>query len=383
HDFRPDYARLGEVRRALAPARTLALTATATHAVREDICRALALEQPARFVAGFDRPNLFLEVCAVRSEAQKHEALAALLRRDGCGIVYTATRKGAEKIARLLRERGHAALCYHAGLDDEERRRTHEAFRAGAGVVVATNALGMGLDKPDIRFVAHFELPRSVEAYYQEIGRAGRDGQPAHALLLFNYADAAIQERLIALSHPTELVLRDVWEYLRQRPVVQEPVEALARAVGARAPLVVAALKLLEQAGHVERGGAGEASCAIRLLRAPSDVSLPPRATAQRAALAALAAAVGTGPANEVFLDRLAERAGLTEEGMRRAVAALASAEILQFRPAFTGRVIRVLEPSLDASALRVNMRLVRWQEARERALLEKMVAYARGRGCR
>lgn len=384
HDFRPDFARLGEVRQMLRPPRTLALTATATASVRADIVRALRLERPAIYVAGFDRPNLFLEVTPVRTEEDKLKALEVVLAGEGSGIVYTATRKRAERLARRLGGRGREAVCYHGGLDDAERERAHDLFRSDRScVVVATNAFGMGVDKPDIRFVVHFEMPRSLEAYYQEIGRAGRDGAPAHAALLFNPADVVIQDRLIEYAHPPELVVRDLWEYLRRQPIVQESQEAIGRAIGAAPAQVFSAMRLLEQAGHLERGGPGDAPALIHLLEPAAQVTLPPRATAQRAALAAIEALVGHGASREVFLDGLAERAGLSLEALRRALQALAAAGVVQFRPAFPGRVIRVLSPSLPSHALRVDMRMVRWRERRERALLKEMAAYAWTRGCR
>jgi ATP-dependent DNA helicase RecQ len=254
HDFRPDYGRLGEVRQRLKVSRTLALTATATPEVRRDICHALRLESPAIFVAGFDRPNLYLEVVKVASDREKLSCATALIGQGGGGIIYTATRKSAERIAAELALRGIQALCYHAGLSDEERKTAQEKFMENRrAIVVATNAFGMGVDKRDIRFVAHAQIPRSIEAYYQEVGRAGRDGEPAHAVLLFNHADVFLQQRLIEASNPSEILIRDLTALLcrpRQEPLMPRQLAAM---LGAREPQVNAALRLLEHAGSFER----------------------------------------------------------------------------------------------------------------------------------
>ncbi|HWV38752.1 MAG TPA: ATP-dependent DNA helicase RecQ [Vulgatibacter sp.] len=253
HDFRPDYTRLGQVRWILRPPRTLALTATATPEVREDIVRVLRLKDPKVSVAGFDRPNLFFEVVKVANE---HEKLSRIVQAagKGGGIVYCATRRDVEKVAAMLDDRGIRSLAYHAGMDDDDRRRVQDAFmERDDAVVCATNAFGMGVDKPTIRFVAHFAIPKAIEAYYQEAGRAGRDGEAARAFLLFNHADVFLQERLIEANHPSPALLADVWRKLASMPSGEIPERQLAAAASASPLQVGAALKALERAGHVHR----------------------------------------------------------------------------------------------------------------------------------
>ena len=204
HDFRPDYRRLGDAAGRCAradgvPGRPpiLAFTATATPEVREDIVALLGLRLPEVFVAGFDRPNLFLDVRRVSGDLEKRALLPGIVggRR---ALVYASTRKSAERAADALRSAGLDALAYHAGLADAERLRVQNAFAAGtARIVCATNAFGMGIDRPDIEAVVHYEIPGSLEAYYQEIGRGGRDGRPADAVLLWNYVDVRTREFLI------------------------------------------------------------------------------------------------------------------------------------------------------------------------------------------
>ncbi|HET9036593.1 MAG TPA: RecQ family ATP-dependent DNA helicase, partial [Myxococcaceae bacterium] len=154
HDFRPDYALLGQVRKRLRPPRTVALTATASPEVREDIVRSLLMKDPRVFVAGFDRPNLFLEVLRVSGDEERRAATARVIAEGGSGIVYCATRKQADAMQAALRLRGHDPVVYHAGMDEAERHRAQDRFMSDpSAVVVATNAFGMGIDKPDIRFV--------------------------------------------------------------------------------------------------------------------------------------------------------------------------------------------------------------------------------------
>src|SRR5881398_394553 len=197
HDFRPDYRDLKKLREHFPDAPVIALTATATERVRADIIKELRLREPRCYVASFNRPNLTYRVVP---KTAPHEQLLGLVRSrpNDSGIVYCASRKSTESLARNLTEDGISAKPYHAGLTSSERTKHQEAFlRDDVRVVTATIAFGMGINKPNVRFVVHYDLPKNLESYYQETGRAGRDGLPSECVLLFNPGDVAKQLHFI------------------------------------------------------------------------------------------------------------------------------------------------------------------------------------------
>ena len=214
HDFRPEYRELKRLRSLLPDVPTMALTATATERVRTDILKQLKLREPRCYVASFDRPNLAYRVIP---KAAPYDQLLTFLqaRPQESGIVYCASRKTADSLARKLNEDGIAAKPYHAGLEGEERARHQEMFlRDDVRVITATIAFGMGINKPNVRFVVHHDLPKNIESYYQETGRAGRDGLPSECILLFSAADVVKQTRFI--DEKSESEARIAREQLRQ-----------------------------------------------------------------------------------------------------------------------------------------------------------------------
>src|SRR5215831_9870768 len=254
HDFRPDYLRMQRVVSDLKSPPILALTATATPAVRRDILTQLGIDGATQVVSGFDRPNLYLEVREVATTAEKIRSIIELARWAPLGIVYAGTRKNVEEIHGSLRRAGIETAAYHAGLSVVDRKAVQERFmNTRECVIVATNAFGMGIDRRQVRFVVHADIPDSVEAYYQEIGRAGRDGDPARCLLLFNYADKWIPEFFIDSSHPPADILKYVFGKLCRSGSAEIVGEPWRRVSATNDHRFHASIALLSRFGYLEK----------------------------------------------------------------------------------------------------------------------------------
>ncbi|SDG57359.1 ATP-dependent DNA helicase RecQ [Lentzea fradiae] len=247
HDFRPDYLRLRHVVTSLDHPPVLALTATASGPVRDDIAEHLGLRDPAVLVAGFDRPNLHLTVRQGTDEDDRRRSvLDWVTSHPGPGLLYAATRKDTERYAADLVERGVRAGAFHAGMKAADRRRVQDGFMNGdLDVVAATSAFGMGIDKPDVRFVVHAATPGSLDAYYQEIGRAGRDGDPAEIVLFHRPEDQGLH-RFLTGRRLDEDCVREVAAAVREAPTT---VADLARRVDCSRRKVTGLVNLLESAG--------------------------------------------------------------------------------------------------------------------------------------
>ncbi|HEX2103857.1 MAG TPA: ATP-dependent DNA helicase RecQ [Solirubrobacteraceae bacterium] len=253
HDFRPDYLRLGAAIETLGHPPVLALTATAAPPVRDEIVERLGLREPAIVVRGFDRPNIDLAVERFHDERHKDEALLdAVEAADKPGIVYAATRKRTEQIAAALAERGVETCAYHAGLKASDREAAQERFMdGGLEAIVATTAFGMGVDKADVRFVFHAEIPESVDSYYQEVGRAGRDGEPARAVLFYRPEDLGLRRFFAGTGRVGADELRDVAEAVADARDPIAPTDLQERTELSQTKLATAVSRL-EDAGAVE-----------------------------------------------------------------------------------------------------------------------------------
>jgi ATP-dependent DNA helicase RecQ len=261
HDFRPDYLHIAQARHAMGDPVTVALTATATPQVQDDIVHLLGLPSAERIVTGFNRPNLTFEVRYTRDLETKLKALRDVFNSaEGAGIVYVGTRRDAEEVAEFARTVcGVDALYYHAGLNADVRSQAQDAFLAGdAPLIVATNAFGMGIDRTDVRFVLHYSLPGSLEAYYQEAGRAGRDGLPARCTLLYAPQDRALQEWFIENDAPSLDEVRTLYAAIRAESsggTAVVTLDDLSLATGLHGVKVKVGLSQLEAVGVLQRLG--------------------------------------------------------------------------------------------------------------------------------
>ena len=256
YEFRPSYLKLGALRETLG-CRILALTATATPEVRRDIVTHLRMRKPNVLASGFDRPNLKWHVLSAEKPNEKDALLVKLLRlpRTGPALVFASTRKKVDAISDYLNARGIKSSGYHGGVKAEERTRLQERFMSEeAGVVAATNAFGMGIDKSNVRLVIHYDMPGSLEAYYQEGGRAGRDGGDSDCVLLHAYKDRFTHEFMIDGAHPAEETVRRVLKLLPER-ITREQLNSVLKLTNTNRRELGSALRILRDAGAVTYEG--------------------------------------------------------------------------------------------------------------------------------
>ncbi|MFN0021248.1 MAG: RecQ family ATP-dependent DNA helicase [Pirellulaceae bacterium] len=395
HDFRPDYARLGRFRERLGWPQTIALTATATPKVRDDVAKQLQLRQPKVFITGFARANLRFEVQEPQGDLGKYEALRQFLEQTpGAGIIYAATRKRCEEIVETLREmqKDRKVGLYHAGLMPEDRRRIQDDFMEDrVPLIVATNAFGMGIDKPDLRFVIHFNMPGSLEAYYQEAGRAGRDGLPSRCLLLFSQADRYVQEFFIDNKYPPREAVKKVYDYLRRDEA--SPIELTLQEIKDGTGLslttegIASCEKILEKAGVLERLDSRQNQAAVRIdSDLPTLVELLPQdAPVQRKVMRAIENIVGEMRHERVFLSpaTLGKMTELDASSITRAVKELCKLKSFDYVPPFRGRAIHMLERTKQFAQLGIDFAELDRRKGAEYEKLERVIGYARAHKCR
>lgn len=389
HDFRPDYMRLGRAIKSCGAKQVVALTATATPDVQRDIIKQLSFVGMETFVAGFERENLSFTVADIFDNSDRDRRLLELFAEvSGPAIVYTASRKGAEGAAETLNNAGIGCLIYHAGLDHDERIRVQNEFMSGkVRAIAATNAFGMGIDKADIRLVCHYQMPGSIEAYYQEAGRAGRDGLPSRCELLFTYADMHIQQFFIDGSNPSADEIRSVYKALiaERTDVIERSARQISQIAGLKNDMLVSsALGHLERLGVIDRKQNGDGRGHIDLNVDRIDSFPGQRSSLKRTVWEFLKNESQNGeiPSLDISFESIAERLKMDLDQVSRALHALSDEALISYVAPFRGRAIVITE-RCDPARLKIDIAALAEKRRRDELKLSAMIGYASGRGCR
>ncbi len=394
HDFRPDYQRLGRFREALGGVQTVALTATATPKVRQDIVDSLKLKVAKHFITGFARDNLFLGSMLCMGDREKDKQLLDFIKDQvGTGIIYAATRKRCEALVEQIgKELKISVGAYHAGLLPEQRKLIQEQFMAGQlKVIIATNAFGMGIDKSDLRYVVHYNTPGTLEAYYQEAGRAGRDSLPSQCVLLYSPQDRYIQEFFIENANPPRELLESVYELLVKRP--EDPIELTAEEIReltntpATTEAINSCLQILGRTSVMERL---EMSGGLAMFRIDTKLPtlldlLPKAANVQRNVLRVVEKAIGDRREEAVYIHPrwLMQQLAMDRDALNRTLRELCKLDCFEYVPPFRGRAIHFRRRDVTFNDLKIDHETLASRKKSDYEKLDRMVAYAQSRSCR
>ena len=394
HDFRPDYARIGRFRELLGGVQTVALTATATPRVRDDIVNVLQMREAKRFMSGFARPNLHFGVLTLSTDREKEGELEQFLRREqGAGIIYSATRKRCEALVELISKKLKIPVgAYHAGLMPDQRRAIQERFMKNElRVIVATNAFGMGIDKSDLRFVIHYNMPGSLEAYYQEAGRAGRDGKQSQCVMLHSMQDRHIQEFFIDNNYPERALIQRVYEFLLERD--EDPIELTLEqirdelGVSVSPEAIGSCLQIISRTRVLDRLEMGSGSAILKIESdLPTLVDLLPReAKVQRSVVRLIERAVGDRRGEDVFVHPrwLLQESGLQRDALARALRGITKLEEIDYVPPFRGRAVHFRRRDVAFDDLGIDFDKLRELKDAEYDRLNQVVRYAQSPRCR
>ncbi len=394
HDFRPDYARIGQFRGALGGVQTVALTATATPKVQEDICSILKLNHPKKFVTGFARTNLYLGSLYCNGDRDKDVALLEFLKEDrGSGIIYAATRKRCESLVETLTEKAKLSVgAYHAGLTLDQRKFIQEQFMSGKlKAIVATNAFGMGIDKGDLRYVIHYNIPGSIEAYYQEAGRAGRDGLPSQCVVLFSPQDRYIQEFFIENANPPRELVAKVYDFITK--LKDDPIEMTSQEmkdqldIPQTAEAVGNCLQILARTGVIERLEVSGGLAMFRITNTlPTMVDmLPKEALVKRKVLRTVERAVGDRRDEAVYVHPrwLTQHSELDRDTLSRHLSDLRKLPGFEYVPPFRGRAIHFRKRNVPFDKLGIDFKALDTRKKADFEKLERVVQFAQGKVCR
>jgi len=392
HDFRPSYTRLNKAIEILGYPPVLALTATATPEVKEDIIHQLNLKNPEIVVTGFSRPNLQFGVVQA-SEGQKPQLVLEAINSspDGSGIIYIGTRSRADNLLHFLLENDIEAASYHAGMDVDDRKWVQDNFMNGKiKVIVATNAFGLGIDKSDTRFVIHYDMPGTIEAYYQEAGRAGRDGKPSFCLLLYNSRDRHLHEFFIKGDNPSVTVIYKIYETLLsyESDSVLITYGELAEMISENIPemAIGTSLKILEKEGLISRSNERQGNAFIKLLNNFSEIKkiFSARSKKQLEILEKIYDKYKDDLIEgiEINLNSLSEMLDVKKDAITRLIKKISDNNLLEYRPPFKGTEIRILK-RIDLSSINIDTVAMKEKLKRAYGKLDKMDDYILSSNCR
>ncbi len=394
HDFRPSYSKLGQVAELLKHPTVIALTATATPEVRQDIIKQLNLVEPKVIITGFGRDNLQFGVVPV-SESHKAQVILDTVQSlpEPIGIIYTGTRAKSETILQLLIDNGLDAVGYHAGMDAAAREQVQNDFMSGrVPIIVATNAFGMGVDKKNIRFVIHDQMPGTIEAYYQEAGRAGRDGAISLCLILYHPRDRYLREFFIKGDNPDPQLILEIYEILKNLPVATEAGSILITYADIKNDLssdvpdmaVGTAIKILESAGYVSRSRERLGNARLSLNTAPDQALKTFDAKKQTALWDNLIKTYGDKleAGWEINLEDLANMLGAKKSSLQRLIKKLTEAGLLDYTPPFKGTEI-FIKQRVPNEEVNLNFTALNDKLQAAYAKLDKMEDYIYHQGCR
>ncbi|MEI8360734.1 MAG: RecQ family ATP-dependent DNA helicase [bacterium] len=392
HDFRPSYVKLRQAIERVGNPQVIALTATATKEVRDDIIKQLGLEKPELVVTGFDRPNLTFSVVRSNEGSKPHYVLEAIRSiATGTGVVYVSTRSRADQLLQVLVDNGIEAIGYHAGMDANERKWVQESFIANkARVIVATNAFGLGIDKSDVRFVIHYDMPGTIEAYYQEAGRAGRDGKPSNCLLLYNSRDRILQEFFIKGDNPSPELIIELYEMLLsfENDRLLVTYSDLQKQLNTDAPdmAIGTAVKILEKEGLIRRSQDHVGSAYLKIFKPYNQLEdiFGTRGKKNKELLEKLFNRFGEDLLNgfDLNLEEVANIFEVKKDTVRRLIKKLEENGLAEFKPPFKGTEINIIK-RLMPSEVNLDFKALKEKLAHSYDKLDRMENYVYHKGCR